>query len=621
MARVKDHFSFNSSHNLVGAWEALKSRPPVFFTDNSRQLEEMKAAVSSALDEQQRELEQSWAETRRARQAEDNAVSTCQEMEATLRQTSAEFESTRAEFAEYRQRTAQQLLEMETAHRRVELEYQDKLTLAMQDADSQISKLSARTTDLDERLRSTHRSKLYAEDVLERTKQAHASEVGLLEQELAQCRPELTRLQHALTAAQHDANAANSRAQLLQTNLTASEAKVSSLSTQLKELVTAQSLEHRELVAARSQTAEYKAELRRALEQARTTGDRLTKLTVENDFLAEEASAATKDRDMAESLLDQTAVELKYKEMAVEGAEAACADVQQALEASYVRRAQAEMEVAKLQAEAQARVEELDGVLADMQQTGTERDEWHKLHDAEQAAKQALITQIAIYDQQMCKLQIALRDSLRKSRLVQEQHDFLKASVRSHQQRANELEAEVQAKCAVCNELQSHLSTEKNATSEAQSSVAALTAQLKKLEEVHAQLMQENADTRSTLGSQAAALTQQLTIEQAVNTATRDKLSEYGLAQNKSGTMFFNPYISEDLDNAAKMYKDSMLGIKSGESVNYALREGAVETRRYALGSEIASTALESWTAQSQAAKDLSDVVSQEVMNIRHNYM
>jgi len=320
-------------------------------------------------------------------------------------------------------------------------------------------------------------------------------------------------------------------------------------------------------------------------------------------------------------LLDQTAVELKNKEMAVEGAEAACADVQQALEASYVRRAQAEMEVAKLLAEAQARVEELDGVLADMQQTGTERDEWHKLHDAEQAAKQALITQIAIYDQQMCKLQIALRDSLRKSRLVQEQHDSLKASVRSHQQRANELEAEVQAKCAVCNELQSHLSTEKNATSEAQSSVAALTAQLKKLEEVHAQLMQENADTRSTLGSQAAALTQQLTIEQAVNTATRDKLSEYGLAQNKSATMFFNPYISEDLDNAAKMYKDSMLGIKSGESVNYALREGAVETRRYALGSEIASTALESWTAQSQAAKDLSDVVSQEVMNIRHNYM
>ena len=153
MARNHDSFVFNSSHNLVGAWEALKSRPPVFFTDNSRQLEEMKSAVSSALDEQQRELELSWAETRRARQAEDTAVAKCLEVEGALKETSAEFEATRAEFVEYRQRTAQQLLEMETSHRRVELEFQDKLTLAMQDADSQITKLSARTNDLEERLR------------------------------------------------------------------------------------------------------------------------------------------------------------------------------------------------------------------------------------------------------------------------------------------------------------------------------------------------------------------------------------------------------------------------------------------------------------------------------------
>ena len=42
----------------------------------------------------------------------------------------------------------------------------------------------------------------------------------------------------------------------------------------------------------------------------------------------------------------------------------------------------------------------------DAQTAGSERDEWHSLFDAEEAAKQALITQIAIYDQQMCKLQV-----------------------------------------------------------------------------------------------------------------------------------------------------------------------------------------------------------------------
>eukprot|EP00658_Telonema_sp_P-2_P009079 TRINITY_DN13433_c0_g1_i2.p1 TRINITY_DN13433_c0_g1~~TRINITY_DN13433_c0_g1_i2.p1 ORF type:complete len:614 (+),score=244.38 TRINITY_DN13433_c0_g1_i2:189-2030(+) len=607
----------NSTHTLLRAWDALKSRPPIFFTDNTSQLQTMKHAISSAIEQQQRELEVAQAEADQARASEQHAVNKQREAEFSLEQLTVQFDDMKREFDAHRQSSAQGLLEAETGRRREVLEVEQRWTLAIQDADNQISKLTARTVDLEDRLRSTSRSKLYAEDVLERTKQAHTSEMEVVEARMSDLEIRAAEVEHLRTLLASEEQAcrqSTSRASLLENRLQSADAQIQGLVREMSLLKGDLSTERQQTAAAQWQSSQYRAQMEEALTEARKTASHLKQVSSQNQSLAEEVQSSIKDRNMAEQLLDGVTHQL---ETTKHEAEAARHQVGSANE----RRAAAEIELCKLQDQAQARLQELVDALETANRNGADCDDWRKRFLAEEAARELGLVTVAQYEGEVATLQASLRQSLVNSRDLQTQCSALEEAKHGWNTRTLQLEDEVQTKAGLCKELETQLRKAEASASESEATTHELTQQLAQREAAYAELLAEKASSESRLGEQAAALSRQLAVDQVERAQSEMELKNFALENSQGLGTHFTPYLSDSLDGAIKQYKESFIAVKSGETVSYSMRDGTVDTRRYGLGSEVASQSLENWKQKRTETSQLAQELMEEVLAVKTLYV
>jgi len=582
-----------------------------------------------------------------------------------LRQRNAELESQavqhetdmmtfRSGLHEQRNSAAAAMKEAQSAHARAQYESQERMFLANSTPLAEVARLTSRCCELEERLRVVDSSKSYAEDVIERTAHAHRSELSAMENRFDHhsnstigLRAELERIQRLLSIERDARDNAGTRVEELEEMLRQREGLVDTLTQDCQmakekafEKVDEMDIQRRqaqilaeqaELQADQSQNhaKEFQDKMREALAESRNTNDRLITAKDQNQLMAAEVQAATKDRNLAESLLDQTAESLAATKQQLSHLEdvhetARCQHdlvqmrLKEELKAQERQTAAAEIDACEAQVETQQRFEDLVAAMEESSKFGSERDVWRAKFDMAEAAKAVALAQVTSYELETQKLQVTLRESLRRTRTVEAKNSALNERVKLLTELNEDLQAKLKAKNAINSELQSAMEKCQQRQEDAEANARVLGMSLSESEERYSKLMQDKIFSETRLGGNAAALERQLRVEGLENGAARDYLESRAL-ECKQGE-YYNPYVCASLDGAQKAYKESFLAIKSGESVGYGLREGEVGTRRYALGSDVASEALKSWSSTRAQVEGLRESVAQDVLNIQHNY-
>ena len=294
------------------------------------------------------------------------------------------------------------------------------------------------------------------------------------------------------------------------------------------------------------------------------------------------------DRNLAESLLDQTAESLAATKQQLSHLEdvhetARCQhdlvqmQLKEELKAQERKTAAAEIDACESQVEAQQRFEDLVAAMEESSQFGSERDVWRAKFDMAEAAQAVALAQVASYELETQKLQVTLRESLRRTRTVEAKNSALNERVKMLTELNEDLAAKLKAKNAISSELQSAMEKCQQRQEDAEANARVLGMSLSESEERYSRLMQDKIFSETRLGGNAAAMERQLRVEGMENGAARDYLESRAL-ECKQGD-YYSPYVCASLDGAQKAYKESFLAIKSGESVGYGLRKGEVGTR------------------------------------------
>merc|ERR1711865_1168103 len=576
------------------------------------------------------------------------------ELESQAVQHESDMQTFRSGLHEQRNSAAAAMKEAQSAHARAQYESQERMFLANSTPLSEVARLTSPCCELEDRLRVVDASKTYAEDVIERTAHAHRIELTTMENRFDHhsnstigLRAELERIQRLLSIERDARDNAGTRVGELEEMLRQREGLVDTLTQDCQmakekafDKVDEMDIQRRqaqiiaeqaELSANESQThaKEFQDKMREALAESRNTNNRLVTAKDQNQLMAAEVQAATKDRNLAESLLDQTAEHLAATKQQLSHLEdvhetARCQHdlvqmrLQEELKAQERKTAAAEIDACESQVEAQQRFEDLVAAMEESSQYGSERDVWRAKSEASDAAKELALAQLASYEVEMMKLQVTLKESLRRTRTTDAKNATLHNRIGVLAGLNEDLEAKLNAKGSVCADLQQEMDKCQQRTEDAEANAHVLGMSLTESEERYSQLLQDKIFAETRLGGNAAALARQLEVETVENGEAREYLEQRAL-ECKQGD-YFNPYVCDSLDGAKAAYKESFLAIKSGESVGYGLREGCVGTRRYALGSDVASSALKSWASTRQEVESLRDVVAQDVLNIQHNY-
>merc|ERR1711865_200025 len=576
------------------------------------------------------------------------------ELESQAVQHESDMQTFRSGLHEQRNSAAAAMKEAQSAHARAQYESQERMFLANSTPLSEVARLTSPCCELEDRLRGVDASKTYAEDVIERTAHAHRIELTTMENRFDHhsnstigLRAELERIQRLLSIERDARDNAGTRVGELEEMLRQREGLVDTLTQDCQmakekafDKVDEMDIQRRqaqilaeqaELQADQSQThaKEFQDKMREALAESRNTNTRLKVAKDQNQLMAEEVQSATKDRNLAESLLDQTADSLASTKEALAHLE----DVHESTKCQHDlvqmqlheeltlqerKTAAAEIDACESQVEAQQRFEDLVASTEESSQFGSERDVWRAKSEASDAAKDLALAQVASYEVEMMKLQVTLKESLRRTRTTDAKNTTLHNRIGVLAGLNEDLEAKLNAKGSVCADLQQEMDKCQQRTEDAEANAHVLGMSLTESEERYSQLLQDKIFAETRLGGNAAALARQLEVETVENGEAREYLEQRAL-ECKQGD-YFNPYVCDSLDGAKAAYKESFLAIKSGESVSYGLREGCVGTRRYALGSDVASSALKSWASTRQEVESLRDVVAQDVLNIQHNY-
>jgi len=576
------------------------------------------------------------------------------ELESQAVQHESDMQTFRSGLHEQRNSAAAAMKEAQSAHARAQYESQERMFLANSTPLSEVARLTSRCCELEDRLRVVDASKTYAEDVIERTAHAHRIELTTMENRFDHhsnstigLRAELERIQRLLSIERDARDNAGTRVEELEEMLRQREGLVDTLTQDCQmakekafEKVDEMDIQRRqaqilaeqaELQADQSQThaKEFQDKMREALAESRNTNNRLVTAKDQNQLMAAEVQAATKDRNLAESLLDQTAESLAATKQQLSHLEdvhetARCQHdlvqmrLKEELKAQERKTAAAEIDACESQVEAQQRFEDLVAAMEESSQFGSERDVWRAKFDMAEAAQAVALAQVASYELETQKLQVTLRESLRRTRTVEAKNSALNERVKMLTELNEDLAAKLKAKNAINSELQSAMEKCQQRQEDAEANARVLGMSLSESEERYSRLMQDKIFSETRLGGNAAAMERQLRVEGLENGAARDYLESRAL-ECKQGD-YYNPYVCASLDGAQKAYKESFLAIKSGESVGYGLREGEVGTRRYALGSDVASEALKSWSTTRGQVEALRESVAQDVLNIQHNY-
>jgi len=576
------------------------------------------------------------------------------ELESQAVQHESDMQTFRSGLHEQRNSAAAAMKEAQSAHARAQYESQERMFLANSTPLSEVARLTSRCCELEDRLRVVDASKTYAEDVIERTAHAHRIELTTMENRFDHhsnstigLRAELERIQRLLSIERDARDNAGTRVGELEEMLRQREGLVDTLTQDCQmakekafDKVDEMDIQRRqaqilaeqaELQADQSQThaKEFQDKMREALAESRNTNNRLVTAKDQNQLMAAEVQAATKDRNLAESLLDQTAEHLAATKQQLSHLEdvhetARCQHdlvqmrLQEELKAQERKTAAAEIDACESQVEAHQRFEDLVAAMEESSQFGSERDVWRAKFDMAEAAQAVALAQVASYELETQKLQVTLRESLRRTRTVEAKNSALNERVKLLAELNEDLEAKLKAKNAINSELQSAMEKCQQRQEDAEANARVLGMSLSESEERYSRLMQDKIFSETRLGGNAAAIERQLRVEGLENGAARDYLESRAL-ECKQGD-YYNPYVCASLDGAQKAYKESFLAIKSGESVAYGLREGEVGTRRYALGSDVASEALKSWSTTRGQVEALRESVAQDVLNIQHNY-
>lgn len=576
------------------------------------------------------------------------------ELERAAEQNATDLATYRAGLHEQRYSAAAAMQEAQDAHIRASYEAQERMQMANANPLSEVARLTAHCCELEERLRVVDRSKIYSDDALNRSARQHQHELTAFENRFDHhsnmtigLRAELERIQRLLSIERDARDNAGTRVGELEEMLRQREALVDTLTQDCQmakekafDKVDEMDIQRRqaqiiaeqaELSASESQDAakDFQDKMREALAESRNTNNRLKVAKDQNQLMAAEVQSATKDRNLAESLLDQTADSLASTKEALAHLEdvhetTKCQHdlvqmkLQEELTLQERKTAAAEIDACESQVEAQQRFEDLVAAMEESSKFGSERDVWRAKAEASDAAKDLALAQVASYEVEMMKLQITLTESLRRTRSTDAKNTTLHDRIGVLTGLNEELEAKLSAKGSICADLQQEMDKYQQRTEDAEANARVLGMSLSESEERYSKLLQDKIFAETRLGGNAAAIARQLEVEAVENGEAREYLEQRAL-ECKQGD-YFNPYICDSLDGAKAAYKESFLAIKSGESIGYGLREGCVGTRRYALGSDVASEALKSWASTRQEIESLRDVVAQDVLNIQHNY-
>merc|ERR1712086_1032023 len=556
------------------------------------------------------------------------------ELESQAVQHESDMQTFRSGLHEQRNSAAAAMKEAQSAHARAQYESQERMFLANSTPLSEAARLTSRCCELEDRLRVVDASKTYAEDVIERTAHAHRIELTTMENRFDHhsnstigLRAELERIQRLLSIERDARDNAGTRVGELEEMLRQREGLVDTLTQDCQmakekafDKVDEMDIQRRqaqilaeqaELQADQSQThaKEFQDKMREALAESRNTNNRLVTAKDQNQLMAAEVQAATKQQlSHLEDVHETARCQHDLVQMRL----------QEELKAQERKTAAAEIDACESQVEAQQRFEDLVAAMEESSQFGSERDVWRAKFDMAEAAQAVALAQVASYELETQKLQVTLRESLRRTRTVEAKNSALNERVKLLVELNEDLEAKLKAKNAINSELQSAMEKCQQRQEDAEANARVLGMSLSESEERYSRLMQDKIFSETRLGGNAAAIERQLRVEGLENGAARDYLESRAL-ECKQGD-YYNPYVCASLDGAQKAYKESFLAIKSGESVAYGLREGEVGTRRYALGSDVASEALKSWSTTRGQVEALRESVAQDVLNIQHNY-
>merc|ERR1712086_673660 len=556
------------------------------------------------------------------------------ELESQAVQHESDMQTFRSGLHEQRNSAAAAMKEAQSAHARAQYESQERMFLANSTPLSEVARLTSRCCELEDRLRVVDASKTYAEDVIERTAHAHRIELTTMENRFDHhsnstigLRAELERIQRLLSIERDARDNAGTRVGELEEMLRQREGLVDTLTQDCQmakekafDKVDEMDIQRRqaqilaeqaELQADQSQThaKEFQDKMREALAESRNTNNRLVTAKDQNQLMAAEVQAATKQQlSHLEDVHETARCQHDLVQMRL----------QEELKAQERKTAAAEIDACESLVEAQQRFEDLVAAMEESSQFGSERDVWRAKFDMAEAAQAVALAQVASYELETQKLQVTLRESLRRTRTVEAKNSALNERVKLLVELNEDLEAKLKAKNAINSELQSAMEKCQQRQEDAEANARVLGMSLSESEERYSRLMQDKIFSETRLGGNAAAIERQLRVEGLENGAARDYLESRAL-ECKQGD-YYNPYVCASLDGAQKAYKESFLAIKSGESVAYGLREGEVGTRRYALGSDVASEALKSWSTTRGQVEALRESVAQDVLNIQHNY-
>merc|ERR1712086_828158 len=352
------------------------------------------------------------------------------ELESQAVQHESDMQTFRSGLHEQRNSAAAAMKEAQSAHARAQYESQERMFLANSTPLSEVARLTSRCCELEDRLRVVDASKTYAEDVIERTAHAHRIELTTMENRFDHhsnstigLRAELERIQRLLSIERDARDNAGTRVGELEEMLRQREGLVDTLTQDCQmakekafDKVDEMDIQRRqaqilaeqaELQADQSQThaKEFQDKMREALAESRNTNNRLVTAKDQNQLMAAEVQAATKQQlSHLEDVHETARCQHDLVQMRL----------QEELKAQERKTAAAEIDACESQVEAQQRFEDLVAAMEESSQFGSERDVWRAKFDMAEAAQAVALAQVASYELETQKLQVTLRESLRR---------------------------------------------------------------------------------------------------------------------------------------------------------------------------------------------------------------